>query len=229
MDVYLLAFDDYKASLPPLLREDLEPLRAFLRAHHAQEQKALARALGGRRFRELLQAWRAFLEAPVPAQPEAPEAARPVKAVADQRIWRMYRRVLREGRAIGEGSPAEDLHELRKSCKKLRYLMEFFDSLYTPKKIRSLIKILKVLLDNLGNFQDLEVQAQTLRGFAEQMVKEGTGGPDTLLAMGALIGGLSERQQEARRQFARIFAGFDTKEHLQSFKELFKAQAAVPA
>ena len=69
----------------------------------------------------------------------------------------MYRRVLKERRAIADDSPAEDLHELRKSCMKLRYLLEFFRSLYPRKQERALILKLKVLLDNLGNLQDLEV------------------------------------------------------------------------
>jgi CHAD domain-containing protein len=225
MDVYLLALDDYKAELPPMLREALEPLRQFLESHHASEQKILSRKLASPHFRKIMKEWRTFLEAPVPNKPLPVNAARSVKDVADERIWKMYRRVLNEGRAITEQSPPEDLHELRKSCKKLRYLMEFFQSLYAPDQIRTLVKVIKVLLDNLGNFQDLEVQAKTLHHFAEQMAQENLAGHDTLLAMGALIGSLSQRQQEAWLQFGKIFTGFDTAEHHSLFKTLFKEQA----
>lgn len=224
MDVYLLALDEYKAGLPAMLREQLEPLRDFLEAHHVTEQKKLSRKLVSAQFRKLLKEWRTFLEAPVPEQPAVANAARPAKAVADERIWKMYRRVIKEGRAITDNSPPEDLHELRKSCKKLRYLIEFFQSMYAAKQARELIKVIKVLLDNLGNFQDLEVQSHTLQHFAEQMLEEGKVAPGTLLAMGALIGGLAQRQQDARDHFARIFAGFDTQEHRLLFKTLFKAE-----
>jgi CHAD domain-containing protein len=229
MDVYLLALDEYKAGLPLMLREELEPLRDFLAAHHVTEQKLLARKLVSPQFRKLLKDWRTFLEAPVPEQSPAANAARPAKAVADERIWKMYRRVLKEGRAITDDSPPEDLHELRKSCKKLRYLIEFFQSLYAPKQARELIKVIKVLLDNLGNFQDLEVQSHTLRHFAEQMLEEGKVAPGTLLAMGALIGGLAQLQRDARDHFARIFTGFDTQEHRLLFKTLFKAEPEASA
>lgn len=222
MDVYLLALDDYKAGLPEMLRDDLAPLRGFLEVHHAEEQKALGRKLTSPHFRKLLKEWRTFLEAPVPKHPASANAARPTKAVADERIWKMFRRVMKEGRAINEKSPPEDLHELRKSCKKLRYLMEFFESLYPGNHVRTLIKVLKVLLENLGNFQDLEVQAHTLRRFAEQMESEDHVGSGTLLAMGALIGGLSEHQHAAREEFAEIFAGFDTRENSLLFRTLFK-------
>ena len=222
MDVYLLALDGYKAGLPAMLRDDLEPLREFLTAHHAEEQKGLARKLTSPHFRKLLKEWRTFLEAPVPNVPLPANAVRPAKEVADERIWRMYRRVMKEGRAIHDGSPPEELHELRKSCKKLRYLMEFFDSLYPGNHVRTLVKVLKVLLDNLGDFQDLEVQAHALRRFAESMVDENRAAPGTLLAMGALIGGLAEHQREARARFAETFAGFDTRENNLLFKALFK-------
>jgi CHAD domain-containing protein len=229
MDVYLLALDDYKSELPPMLREHLEPLRDFLEAHHASEQKILSRKLASPHFRKILKEWRTFLEAPVPNKPLPANAGRRVKQVADERIWKMYRRVLKEGRAITDQSPPEDLHELRKSCKKLRYLMEFFQSLYAPDQTHSLIKVIKVLLDNLGSFQDLEVQANTLHDFAEQMVEEKIAGHETLLAMGALIGGLSARQQEAWEHFGKIFSGFDTAEHRLQFKTLFKEEASQEA
>ncbi len=227
MDVYLLSLDDYKEELPPQLRDALEPLREFLHTHHTGEQQAMSRKLASPHFRKLLKDWRAFLETPAPDRPASVNADRPILEVADERIWKMFRRVLKEGRAIEDGSPAEDLHELRKSCKKLRYLMEFFESLYPGKQVKTLIKVIKVLLDNLGNFQDLEVQSGKLQHFAEQMAAEGGVEADTLLAMGALIGSLSKHQLAARAEFARIFKDFDTREHRMMFKTLFRADGEV--
>jgi CHAD domain-containing protein len=184
----------------------------------------MSRKLSSPHFHQILKEWRDFLESPAPKQPvAAPNATRPMLELANERIWKMYNRVLKEGRAIADDSPPEDLHELRKSCKKLRYLMEFFQSLYPQKQVKTLVKVIKGLLDNLGNFQDLEVQSHTLQGFAGRMMEEGVGGRDTLLAMGALIGGLSQRQQEAREEFAVIFTHFDTPEHRLLFKSLFGA------
>jgi CHAD domain-containing protein len=224
LDVYLLDFDGYQRSLPESLRPHLEPLRDFLLAHYDEEQKALSKELGSKRFRDLLKDWRAFLEAPVPERSVVPNAMRSSKSVADERIWRMYKRVRKEGLAIHPGSPAEDLHELRKSCKKLRYLVEFFGSLYPKNEVRALIKLLRVLLDNLGRFQDLAVQADHLRELAQRMREEGQVETDTLLTMGVLVGDLLDRQNKARGEFAKTFAAFDSEEHRSSFKNLFSAQ-----
>jgi len=194
--------------------------------NYDEAHKAMAQALGSRKFRSLLESWRSFLQAPIPEHATTPNAMRPSKEVADERIWRMYRRVRKEGRAIAPDSPAEELHELRKSCKKLRYLLEFFSSLYPRAQVGALIKMLKVLLDNLGRFQDRAVQAEHLREIAEQMSVEGRAETETLLAMGALVGDLLGQQQQARIELAQVFADFDAPENQSLFRDLFSPTRA---
>ncbi len=221
LDVYLLSFNEYRDSLPDDMQADIEPLREFLIRHQKIEHKALLKALDSARYRRLVDSWRPFLEEPVNERSTLNNAGRPVTRVASERIWRIYRRAIREGDAITPESPAEDLHELRKTCKKLRYLMEFFQSLYPGNEIKSLVRVLKSLQDNLGNFQDYEVQVATLKNFSHQMVAEGKVPPDTLLAMGMLIDGLERRQHQAREEFAGRYAGFAAQDHQDRFRNLF--------
>ncbi len=220
LDVFLLEFPKYRDLLPEALRADLEPFHRFLETHQRAEQGALGKRLGSPHFRKLLKSWRGYLESDLPDKPLAANAARPIKAVADERIWKMFRRVLKEGRAITDASPHEALHELRKSCKKLRYLIEFFQVLYPAGRTKPLVKALKNLLDNLGQFQDLEVQAHKLEHFAEQMQAEGEVPLPTLLAMGALIGDLLRRQDAARHEFRGRFNQFDTKDNCGAYRQL---------
>ncbi len=220
MDVYLLEFDKYRACLPERFRDDLDPLHAFLENHRKTEHGVMVKKLNSPHFRTLMKELRTFLE-DTEAQNNAPEAATPISDLANKRIQKMYRQVMKDGQAIDDNSPAEHLHELRKECKKLRYLMEFFRSLYPKKKIEQLIKSLKQLLDNLGNFQDMEVQAYTLRDYARQMVEEGDAPHDTLLAMGMLVDGLFTRQQQIRIEFADRFARFSQSANAKIFQELF--------
>ena len=220
MDVYLLQFDEYKASLPPAVQADLDPFRAFVERHQEAEQKALVKKLNSPHFRKLMKSWRAWLNRPVPKKPTAPNALRPVAKLADQRIRKLYNKLMKDGGKIKPESPAEMLHDLRKDCKKLRYLMEFFQSLYPKPQIRGLIKEMKILLDNLGQFQDLQVQAESLEGFGKQMMQEGAPA-SALMAMGILVGGLFERQAKAREEFADLFAAFSSEENQQAFHKLF--------
>lgn len=218
LDVFLLRLEEYRQSLPTEFRAGLAPLGRFLEAHRRAEQLRLAEVLTSARYRQLKIDWREFLAG---YGPEAFTvcAGQPVVDAAGKRIRKALRRAIREGKAIGDESPPGDLHELRKTCKKLRYLLEFFQSLYPPPTIERLIQSLRILQNNLGDFQDLQVQSESLQRFAEQMTVEGEAPARTLLAMGMLIDGLRHRQQLARQQFAACFAEFSRKKNLRLFDQ----------
>jgi CHAD domain-containing protein len=221
LDVYLLSFDDYRERIPASARADLNPLHDFLLAHRAIEQAALVAALKSARYRALLKNWRTLLESSPPTKGLPANALRPVFPLADERIWHVYTRALKQGRAIESDTPAPALHELRKTCKKLRYLMEFFQSLYPAREIKQLINVLKLLQDNLGQFQDYEVQVTTLKRFSNQMVEEGGAKPETLLAMGMLIERLEDSQKLAREEFSERFDSFAADENVEHFRKIF--------
>ena len=221
MDVYVERFDSYRDTLPDDSRDALTPFLHFLLKHQREAQDLLSKHLESRRVKTLLADWRAYLKAgPGPGQTR--EARAPVRTVADDRIWRVYRKIIRRGRAIGRKSPATDLHDLRIECKKLRYLMEFFRSLYPARSVGRLIGALKSLQDNLGDFQDFEVQAHSLRHFSQQMVEEGDVPHETILAMGRLAAALDSRQHSSRKAFAERFAAFDSRSNRKAFKAMFR-------
>lgn len=220
MDVYLLKFDGYRQSLPAKIRPDLDPFHDFLLTEHKKVQRALAKKINSAQFRNLIKEWRNWLELPVSDASLQPSAMRPITELADQRIFKVYKRVLKNGNSIKPDSPAELLHDLRKDCKKLRYLMEFFQSLYPKSEIGGLIKVIKLLLDNLGDFQDLQVQAEAIESFGEQMLKQGAPA-SALMAMGILVGDLLERQQQAREDYATLFNRFKVEENARAFRQLF--------
>ncbi len=228
LDVFLLGMPDYLQDVPEELRADLDPFRAFLLEEHAREGRELAKQLVSGDFRTLLEDWRAFLQAPPTDQEDMPNARLPVGEVADARIWRAFRRVLKEGRAIDDASPPPQLHELRKDCKKLRYLLEFFGSLYPVDQLDALIRALKSLLDTLGAYQDLAVQAHHLEAFAEQMAAAGKAPARTLLALGSLVGRLLDRRSAERSDFAMRFAAFDTDANRAIYRSLFRPGSGQP-
>ena len=226
LDVFLLELPRYRASLPGSMAGDLDGLEDHLRAAHGTEQALLKRQLGSAEMRKLVADWHEVLEADVlPGEPAA-LADLPVEQVASQRIWRMYKKVLKAGRAVTVDGPAEEMHELRKDCKKLRYLIEFFRSLYPGKELKELIKALKVLLDNLGEFQDLEVQADKLRSFAGDFDPEDSHSMPTVMAIGALVADLLRHQQAAHERFADCFDAFDSAENRDRYTHLFKHKGA---
>jgi len=141
---------------------------------------------------------------------DRPDAARPIADVAGERIAKVYRRMVKMGSAIDDGSPAEALHDLRKKGKELRYLLEFFASLYPSEVVKPMVATLKGLQDVLGRFQDREVQADLLRSLGDEVASL-EGGAAALMAMGVLVQRLVAEQDAARSEFSESFAGFAAK------------------
>lgn len=222
LDVYLLKMPAYRATLPPSAAAALEPLAVYLGERQREAQRLLTRRLQSDRYRILVVRWAALLERVAAGEAAGREGLEPIRAVASRRIWRTYRRVLRRGGAIDTDSPAASIHRLRIDCKKLRYLMEFFRSLYPHGEISASIKALKKLQDSLGNFNDYEVQQASLMGFSEQMVAGDLAPVSTLMAMGRLVERLERGQQQERDRFHERFDRFAAARNRNHFQRLFK-------
>jgi CHAD domain-containing protein len=205
LDVQLLEWGDLVTLLPADRGADLEPLRALLARRRKAELAKLRRGLRGKRFAAALDAWRTL-----PPDEDGPNAARPIEDVAGDRIRKVYRRMVRDGSAIGDDSPADDLHDLRKRGKELRYLLELFGSPFPKSVVKPMISTLKDLQEVLGRFQDRAVQIELLHEVREELAGE-RGGPAALMAAGAVIDALVADQQAARDEFAATFSAFASK------------------
>ncbi len=221
MDVYLLKIPAYQDALPHRVRDELVPLVHFLNKKKRLAHRSLIRSLDSKRFAAFMEGWADFLESSGPASPRPRNAGRAVDAVASERILGVYRKILKKGGKIGPKTPAEALHQVRLDCKKLRYLMSFFQTLFPPKSLEALIRELKKLQDNLGDFNDLQVQTDALRSFADEMLEEGVGPPATLMAMGQLMGQLEKQVAVERMAFHQRFETFARKGNRRRFEELF--------
>jgi CHAD domain-containing protein len=220
LDVYLLAEADYRATLPKAMQEDITPLFEYLRSRRS---KALAEVIAGLEtdaHARLITEWDAFLHEPV-RKKDARNASVPIVNLARKRIERQYRSIVRDGTYILEHTEDELLHALRIECKKLRYLLEFFASLFPPKEMRRLIRQLKRLQDNLGEFTDLSVQQAYLLSIAETIEIDETRARRALVATGFLVETMAHKQQDVKADFANTFTDFASPAHQKQFKQLF--------
>ncbi len=203
LDVYLLGLPGMTAGLVGATPADLVPFREYVAGARAAAHRDLVRGLRSARFARLTSGWRAALAGVRPAR-NGPTAAE----LAGRRIAVAQRRALRDGLRITRASPAPDLHDLRKRCKELRYLIEMFGPLYDPAQRWQAIQELKALQDCLGEFQDAEVQRAEIHAFADRMLAQRSAPAATLLAMGEIAAGLARRQRQARADFDSKFADF---------------------
>ncbi|UCH22841.1 MAG: CHAD domain-containing protein, partial [Deltaproteobacteria bacterium] len=177
-----------------------------------------------KKYVKILQVWESFLHDPGQDADTASNAELTVIDSSCQRIYKKYQSVVKTGHLILENTEDERLHVLRIHCKKLRYLMEFFSSLFPPRKINVLIEQLKKLQDNLGDFNDLCIQQEYLLNITEELIATGRQINKTLVAIGSLIGTLDRKKQIVKDAFARTFTDFASPANKRLFRELFSSQ-----
>ena len=211
LDVYLEDLDSLRELLPETMRGDLDPLVPVLAHSRLAARADMSRALRSVRTANLFEDWERLLESMVERSThDRPAATRPIGAVAGKRVRKVYKKIVTMGSAIDRSSPAEDYHELRKTGKELRYLLELFGvKLFDEEAVTPFVKSLKSLQDLLGRHQDREVQIAMLSFTAEEVATL-SGGGAACMAMGTLVERLRVDEQAARDEFAQQFAQLAT-------------------
>ena len=208
LDVQLHDLADYAALLDIDLRGDLRPLREAVSSRRESERKRLLEALASSRYLDLKQGWRALIEASNGEAWNTGAMQHPVTSVASATIRRRHRKVCKLGGGLTLDSPDAQFHELRKQCKKLRYLLEFFAELYPRGEIKPLLKSLRRLQDNLGTYQDLSVQIADLPDYAGRMSGAKGAVARARDAVNLLLDRLEARKREIHGEFAATWSRF---------------------
>jgi CHAD domain-containing protein len=221
LDVIAMEWDDYVAPLSPATIDALEPVRAHLLAQRRDAHRVLAEELSSPKAAEIMSSWQAWLASPIVEPEPEPDSdgERSAALVVAHRIRRAQRRLLARGRSITADSPPEELHELRKDAKKLRYLLECFGGLLATRPRTAFVRRLKALQENLGEHQDSAVHVAVLHSMAHDLGAQGAS-VDTLVAIGGLAAHLDQRRLAARTEFATQFASYDSRESKRALRKM---------
>lgn len=220
LDVYLLNRGSYTARLPKRLRQGLDFFFEDLADRRSQEQRKLVRALRGQHYRQILIDWGTLLDGEE-GLPAGKNSAVPISALAGRIIHKRFQRVLRDGGKIHAGTPDRELHRLRIECKKLRYSLEFFTPLYNQEQIKQLVRQLKMLQNNLGDFNDLSVQQQMLADYLSQIRQRTVKSRELAASIGGLMTDLNRSHREVRAHFEATFIHFARKKNLALYHKIF--------
>ena len=124
----------------------------------------------------------------------------PLRQFASATLERDQRRLHKRGRRLRLADPATR-HRVRIAAKKARYALEFFASLYKPRKVRTYLAALSELQDGLGWLNDLAV--------ADRLLLELQGEADGVAASAAYARGfLACHLQHAPKQMQRSWNRF---------------------
>lgn len=168
LDVFNEKTQVYLDGLPDERAGDLGGLLDAWKAERDKQREVLVDYLDGKRYRR-------FVESTLELLDGAVEALAPQNVVTPrpQRVAQVLPGVLYkdmavvwafEGQLGGLETPLPRFHALRKSCKGLRYTLEFFEGVLGS-GARPLIKRVKGLQDHLGDLQDAVVTSGVLRDY----------------------------------------------------------------
>jgi len=220
IDVYLCKREEYLSILPEKLRLPMEKYFDRLQAQRKREYKKLLRELHSSHYRKFIAEWEAFLNRKK-SFGKAANSETPALEIASKFIRGRLKKILLSGKAISSTTPDCELHALRIECKKLRYLMEFFSSLFPEEEIETLTSQMKKLQDNLGSFNDLRIQQETLELSITKISPEN---PELRLltaAIGGLVTHIYNEKLKVRADFDEAFKRFADRKNLALFDKLF--------
>ena len=223
LDVFLLIIPDYERALGTEGPLHLDPLVRLLREKRRREVRRLRSFHRSRRLERLLTQWEQFLADPGTWGPEGPLARHPIQTVSSDRVLARFGKIQRKTRKLTGPASAEALHRIRIDCKKLRYLLTFFQGLYPPEGVDPLMGELRILQDHLGRLNDLRVQCDTLAGLAQELVDSGAAAPPTMIAVGRLMGRLETERSRELQSSPQALNRFFGKEIRDRFQRLFQS------
>ena len=156
--------------------ESLEEIVAVLKERRGEARLRMLEMLDSSRYERLLSGFAGMLR-----RGSSPAPTGPILQAALDLIRRRHKKVRRAAEGLSEDSPPEDLHDLRKKGRRLRYALEPLQVIY-GKPAQRMVELLKELQDDLGEHQDLVVAFEMLR-------EEGVSGslpPQTIFSMGSV-------------------------------------------
>ena len=197
LDVGLSHFPLYEKKISKNWRSHLIPARELLETKREAAQGVLAPILDASKVRDIFSSWSTLLAGGVLEGSEY--ALEPAREYGCRRIIKRYRKTREHGLKLGKNTPAKKFHDYRISVKKLRYLIEFFQSALDQEEAARLRIELKKVQDAFGAYQDAEVQVANLIQLAEAL-QVSASSLDPILALGQLIGIYEKEIRRSRKK-----------------------------
>lgn len=167
LDVFLHKEQFYQSQIQVEYHTYLKNFFRHQRKHRLNEYKKVSDYLNSDEYKTVKKNWIGRVSCIQPLSPFD-------SLSEDKGKWieNYLKRVKKISTRITIKSSDEDLHKLRIACKKLRYVMEFLESLCPSTVVKTMLKELKRLQDQLGRYHDIEIQQKQLQEFSKTVDRE---------------------------------------------------------
>jgi len=204
IDVYLKAIPDYKHMLSKDLQDGLDVLEDYLIQKSKESKYELINFLQSEPFNKEIETLFDFC-CSESSMGLSQKCSEPIIFEVKYVLHKRYKRILKKGNSLNKNSPAHEYHNLRIDVKKLRYMIEFFSSLFNKDAYDKMLKRLKTIQSILGEYQDLEVQSSYLKEVSQlpELCND-----KTITALNELRKTMAEIEEKKRQEFRDTFKNF---------------------
>lgn len=221
LDVYLNTLKKYRCSTQDDPDEMQNELFNYINENKIREEYKLSEYLNSGKYTRLKEDWTKIIDKPESKYSRLKYANMPIEYVLKKGILKQYQKMCRQGGEIDINSPYQKYHDLRKTCKKLRYLLEYFSELHSKKKIKPLIKALKNTQDILGELQDYRIQIELLNNFINTKKNEIKYSEASLNSIELLTFELDDKSQNIKSIYPEVFNKLSGKFNKKIYRKLF--------
>jgi len=161
LDVFITAFD---AHFSKDLYSELRYFYHDISRQREREEETLKKFLKGDDLTGYLKELEEFL---VDGLSKGDMAEEPIALFLEESVESILQHILKKINRYKQDREEEHLHKVRISFKKLRYILESFDTLFWKRNVKDLLKRIKKLQNDLGVFNDLCVQHAFLENYLQ--------------------------------------------------------------
>jgi len=215
LDVYLQDEAAHRARLDSALTDGFDAFFDDLRREREQAFQGFKQLFISKEYQDRKKADQQWFF--LPDLPRGPAAGKRIYKIVTKQIHHHYDSICKKGKSISDKTPDPQVHRLRIECKKLRYLLELFSSLFSAKEINRVTRRLKSMQTTLGRFNDTCVQRQFL---LDRLKTSENLSLDTAAAIGGLIVSLDRSKKDELAKIGNRLAKFNDPKTRKSLSEL---------
>ncbi len=217
LDSHIINESSYKSILPSDMRDTVDPFFSLLRKKRNEELKNLKENLN--EVFDILCYWRDLDILEDSGINYGDDALKETFSFVKQSIYFNYMKLCEGKGQINESSPDEFFHKIRIMCKKLRYLIDFFSSLFPKESIVYFLSSLKKLQTALGVFNDMSVQELKLSRFIQKKINKSSD-TRTFIALGYILIKLKRKKDSMKKVIIREIVEFTGDKSLNELKKM---------
>ena len=203
LDVFQIAIRELESEIPPSIVDDLEEYYRSLKAEWDESRKALLVALSSERYEQLKCRIEGLLEK---INGTSKSKKRKGKNAFKSEVSDLKELLIdsvcdfrKRANKVDSRSPSEEIHDLRKRGKQMRYLFEFSTPVF-GKPTRKLAKTFEALQENLGSFQDACIGIDRINAYGESHPEK------KILALRLVRASFYQQHDEARENFEALWS-----------------------